>query len=997
MDISSDAEEKLYQQQLVFAAQMRDGPACLKVEEEPFEQIEKRHEAATVAYAFAFMKGELSPEEKALWEQLDAQYQTAKAKQETLSKIKTEDTQDDSKRRRVSPSPLFVQQDRSDHDEGSDAADASTGSKRKRDETSKELSDNLRLSKMDESVVREILKRLATDAPADKKQKAVQDSARVLQAIRQLPSESTEYFEKGTWKVKGMFTPLKHHQLINLGWMKQQEANTKGSKGGILADEMGLGKTLSALASMVYGKTKFGREELKTNLVLVPKSLKDQWNNEAYEHTSKSTSKDNSGLGRIHAYSTETSVKTQLREFEDANLVIATYSELCRGFKNFSYPKNMSDAEKEKHFDKKYRPNLSALFRFKFRAIYLDEGHDIRNTKALRTMACQKLKSRYRWILTGTPMTNNPTDLYSVLTFVRDPQVLKLTQKEFNDMYKGPSKNEINVDWISSRLHSNMSRWTLQDDLFGRPLINIPKSVIKYLCVKLSVPEMIIYLVLHERLRLLAIEKMEDPDNTKTYQFVAGLLMVLRQMTGHVLLIRPIIFKYLTDDDMNIIYDAMDNNKVPEESELTRIMTGQAVGPAPVKLLGPNLNPNAQDYITALRKLQRSTTCTICKERTQDIRWAECFHAYCYNCLDKQMHHAAEHNLGEARCVPCGLPMGRLTEEDEDTEDESPRWRTESGKVIPSTKSSTVVELLRSWRDSVTGDPQAKAVVFTSFKDSHKLLAATFEEEKWEFTVLTADMSSAEREASVDEFKDNPDKFIMLATSGVGGIGLNLTVAKYLINYDHYFNEPTEKQVCGRIYRIGQEEQTTMVSITATGTVDEHVRDIKRRKAKNINGIMAATKKKSAKALLKLFDKAKEVKEIVGSHWRINTRTMSTAQKNSIYSQGELAKDLHSQYQIQIEDLNAEHKKKEIALLDKIQTAETRYQELESKYQKDFYNLKSKCTKHTSKPHHNENATAVPDNNEESAEDDTTKTDESPAQSAGSSMVDFDELCSICR
>lgn len=58
-----------------------------------------------------------------------------------------------------------------------------------------------------------------------------------------------------------------------------------------------------------------------------------------------------------------------------------------------------------------------------------------------------------------------------------------------------------------------------------------------------------------------------------------------------------------------------------------------------------------------------------------------------------------------------------------------------------------------------------------------------------------------------------------------------------------------------------------MVSITATGTVDEHVRDIKRRKAKNINGIMAATRKKSAKALLKLFDKAKEVKEIVGSHW----------------------------------------------------------------------------------------------------------------------------------
>ncbi|KAH0367383.1 P-loop containing nucleoside triphosphate hydrolase protein, partial [Aureobasidium melanogenum] len=854
MDDEPETKEALIQQQLAFAAQMRDGPACPKIEEEPFEQIEKRHEAATLAYAFALMKGTLSPEEKVLWEQLDEQFETAKAKQEALLKIKTEDAQNDSKRRRASASPLFVRQDQSDHDEESDAADASTGSKRKRDKSSKESSDDPRPSKMDESVIREILRRLAADAPADKKQKAIQDSARVLQAIRQLPSDSTEYFGKGTWKVKGMSTPLKHHQLINLGWMKQQEANTKGSKGGILADEMGLGKTLSALASVVYGKTKFGREELKTNLVLVPKSLKDQWTNEAYEHTLKPTSKHKVGLGRIHAYSTETSVKTQLREFEDAELVIATYSELCRGFKNFSYPKDMSDPEKEKYFDKKYRPKLSALFRFKFRAIYLDEGHDIRNTKALRSMACQRLKSKYRWILTGTPMTNNPTDLYSVLTFVRDPQVLNLTQKEFNDMYKGPSKNEIDVDWISSRLHSNMSRWTLQDDLFGRPLINIPKSVVKDLCVELSVPEMIIYLVLHERLRLLAIEKMDDPDNSKSYQFVAGLLMVLRQMTGHVLLIRPIIFKYLTDDDMNIIYDAMNNNKVPTVSELERIIAGEAVGPAPVKHLGPNLNPNARDYITALRKLQRSTTCTICKQRTQDIRWAECFHAYCYGCLEERMHYAAENDLSEARCVPCGIPMGHLTEEGEDKEDESPRWLTESGKVIPSTKSSSVVDLLRSWRDPTTGDPKAKAVVFTSFKDSHKLLAATFAEENWEFTTLTADMSSAEREASVDEFKDDPDKFIMLATSGVGGIGLNLTVAKQVSK---------RKMIELWLTRM----QTTMVSITAIGTVDEHIRDIKRRKAKNINGIMAATKKKTAKALLKLFEKAKEVKEIGGSDW----------------------------------------------------------------------------------------------------------------------------------
>lgn len=53
----------------------------------------------------------------------------------------------------------------------------------------------------------------------------------------------------------------------------------------------------------------------------------------------------------------------------------------------------------------------------------------------------------------------------------------------------------------------------------------------------------------------------------------------------------------------------------------------------------------------------------------------------------------------------------------------------ESGKVIPSTKSSMVVDLLKTWRDPLTGDPKAKVLVLTTFKESHKLLAASFEEE----------------------------------------------------------------------------------------------------------------------------------------------------------------------------------------------------------------------------------------------------------------------------
>jgi hypothetical protein len=173
----------------------------------------------------------------------------------------------------------------------------------------------------------------------------------------------------------------------------------------------------------------------------------------------------------------------------------------------------------------------------------------------------------------------------------------------------------------------------------------------------------------------------------------------------------------------------------------------------------PARDPFADDYIAALRKLQRSTTCTICEKRTQDILWAACYHAYCAECLAERMHLAAERGLSNAQCEICKLPVGQLTESAQEAKDEKPRWLNEGGKFIPSTKSSGVV-------------------VLTSFKESHKLLKATLEQENWNFTTLTSDMSNVERNESVSRFKLEPEIYIMLATSGVGGTGLNLMNAK---------------------------------------------------------------------------------------------------------------------------------------------------------------------------------------------------------------------------
>jgi SNF2 family DNA or RNA helicase len=56
-----------------------------------------------------------------------------------------------------------------------------------------------------------------------------------------------------------------------------------------------------------------------------------------------------------------------------------------------------------------------------------------------------------------------------------------------------------------------------------------------------------------------------------------------------------------------------------------------------------------------------------------------------------------------------------------------------------------------------------------------------------------------------------------------------------------------------------------MVSITTAGTVDEHLDDMKRQKAKHIKAVMDKTEKLSKEELLKMFDPIGKTNETVWS------------------------------------------------------------------------------------------------------------------------------------
>ncbi|KAI5240671.1 hypothetical protein E4T43_05912 [Aureobasidium subglaciale] len=908
----SETHEEIPEEQLAFIARMSNVSALSTIEGETVEELNERYQEAKIAIENSLRNNTLVPEERVIFESLHKQYLAAEAEQNESKQHNTKETGNGNKRRRTSSPSLFVRPDEKPCADAIDLAGASPSSKRKL-ETEPVQSPTIDKPAKKNETIRQSLDRLVPEAPEHKKQAAIRDRTRVLHAVSQFPPDEIQYLGDGKWTIGGVTTPLRTHQVINVGFMRSREKATSGSRGGILADQMGLGKTVCSLTSMVQGKSLCGPRESTTSLVIVPKSLKNQWIQEALAHAVCAESKEMQGLSVDTAYSTDGGPKSLIQQFKMADLVVATYPELVSGFnlKSHKYPENLSEAEKQTHFDKVIRPTLCALFQLRFRAIFLDERHFIRDVKTMFAQAVQKLDGKHRWVLTGTPMTNSPKDLYSLLAFIRHPEALKFTFKQFEKRHmgeieddskgkskgrgkgsdkgkskvksksKGNSKDDekrgVDEKWIAGLLRNCMSRWTYEDELFAQPLIGIPTPKIIDWTQEFSVPERIIYLVVCERLLLLAIDMVNDPSSIDTSQYIKGQLMLLRMMIGHVLTtLTP--FTSLTDEDM------------------TKIFTQISIA----------ADPYAQDYIEALKKIHKNAQCVICHKGAQDKQYTRYYHVHCGTCLDEQKRLAVKHNLDGAECVVCKSPIGEVTiksevikeeyekekkyqpqeeklkaeaieadpevkeavlEEEEDGSKkkvEEPRWLNETGNVIPSTKSAASLARRRS------AAPQAKAVVFTSFKDSYRFLEATFSQKNWKLTTLTSDMSGAERDASVKRFEEDPEIFIILAMSGVGEVGLNLTVAQYLINYDNYFNESTELQTRGRIYRIGQEKETTMVSLTVAGTVDDRIVEIKRRKITDIQKVIKASNKERAKALLAMFKKSK-INDDEGPVWLDDT------------------------------------------------------------------------------------------------------------------------------
>jgi ATP-dependent helicase STH1/SNF2 len=196
---------------------------------------------------------------------------------------------------------------------------------------------------------------------------------------------------------------LKEYQLKGLQWMISLYNNNLN---GILADEMGLGKTIQTISLITHIIEK--KQNNGPFLVIVPLSTLTNWNIE-FDKWAPTVQK-------VVYKGPPNARKQQQQQIRWGNfqVLLTTYEYIIKD-----------------------RPVLSKI---KWTHMIVDEGHRMKNTQSkLSSTLSTYYTSRYRLILTGTPLQNNLPELWALLNFVL-PNIFK-SVKSFDEWFNTPFAN----------------------------------------------------------------------------------------------------------------------------------------------------------------------------------------------------------------------------------------------------------------------------------------------------------------------------------------------------------------------------------------------------------------------------------------------------------------------------------------------------------------------------------------------------------------------------
>jgi SNF2 family DNA or RNA helicase len=222
------------------------------------------------------------------------------------------------------------------------------------------------------------------------------------------------------------------HQEEGMIWCVKRELFKKSHQnihGGIIADEMGCGKTYMTIGLIVCNF-------VPKTLIVVPLALMNQWKKSIFEST-----------GHIPITYYGHKIKSSKSKILENNppIVLTTYGVLANKFSKNNKSENI-------------------LYGINWNRVIFDEAHHMRNSNTNKYLAGKSLKSKIKWLITGTPIQNKLKDLYTLCSIIG----INKPHKQSNDLIKENilcrKKIDVGIILPPMHIHETYVQWSNKEE-----------------------------------------------------------------------------------------------------------------------------------------------------------------------------------------------------------------------------------------------------------------------------------------------------------------------------------------------------------------------------------------------------------------------------------------------------------------------------------------------------------------------------------------------------
>ncbi|MBW9148244.1 DEAD/DEAH box helicase [Clostridium sp. CM028] len=190
---------------------------------------------------------------------------------------------------------------------------------------------------------------------------------------------------------------MRDYQKVGFKWLKTLASC---GFGGILADEMGLGKTLEAIAFIQSEVQE--NENKQPSLVVCPTSVVYNWKDEIEKFAPS--------LNCIVISGNKSQRVQQKQSIDETDVIITSYALIRRDLEDYQ--------------------------KIKFRYCFLDEAQYIKNFNSQNAHSVKSINAISKFALTGTPIENSLTELWSIFDFIMPGYLLN--HSAFSKKYEAP-------------------------------------------------------------------------------------------------------------------------------------------------------------------------------------------------------------------------------------------------------------------------------------------------------------------------------------------------------------------------------------------------------------------------------------------------------------------------------------------------------------------------------------------------------------------------------